>query len=183
MKEEYSNREMWGAVNEHKKKSTLKKRNSKRKKFDELANEKGFLIISEHNNVIHFSFYGRKYYYTLKTDTFRLKGEKATMDFSSFAETDYDEEYMLTFGKYKGSTLKQILLSDKQYLVWLFNTPTINPNLHKLLDEMLKSQDKTYHLIYDIDITCAEEVIEFIRAKLPKDKDIRDLSQITLRVI
>ena len=66
------------------------------------------------------------------------------------------EEYTLTFGKYKGKTLKEIYEEDEQYIDWLLDNST-DERIHKIIELTLdikipepEEQQKRLQLITEI---------------------------------
>ncbi|KUG01378.1 hypothetical protein AM587_10012027 [Phytophthora nicotianae] len=50
-----------------------------------------------------------------------------------------DGSYVMTYGKYKNKTIKQILNVDRQYLEWLFKSSCINEKAPKLKAALIEA--------------------------------------------
>ncbi|ETP31826.1 hypothetical protein F442_19338, partial [Phytophthora nicotianae P10297] len=50
-----------------------------------------------------------------------------------------DGSYVMTYGKYKNKTIKQILNVDRQYLEWLFKSSCINEKASKLKAALIEA--------------------------------------------
>lgn len=61
-----------------------------------------------------------RWLYTQELILTRSPELKAFLD-EKFKGTDMS--YQLTFGKYRGRTINQVLLMDRQYLEWLYSSP------------------------------------------------------------
>ena len=69
-------------------------------------------------NVITTSYWGVKYYVSLKSFSFRKEGCK---DWIEKKKQILKLNSILSFGKYKGIKIETIIETDKKYIIWLMN--------------------------------------------------------------
>jgi hypothetical protein len=66
-----------------------------------------------------------------------------TVNYEENKETISPGDYLITFGKYKGSTIKEIYLKDDEYITWVFNCRDFsNKKAYEMICEFLKNEKK-----------------------------------------
>lgn len=63
------------------------------------------------------------------------------IDYEKEKETISPSDYVITFGKYKGETIKEIYLKDDEYITWVFNCKDFsNKKAYEMICEFLKNE-------------------------------------------
>jgi predicted RNA-binding protein with PUA domain len=103
------------ALKEQRKKSKERKVNGSSNFF---VNNKIPYETTTIENIVTTEYWGIKYYVSLKSFSFRKEGTK---NWLVKKKKLFKITNSLTFGKYKGSKIKDIIENDKKYIIWLVN--------------------------------------------------------------
>lgn len=71
----------------------------------------------------------------LKTQPF-IKDNKELIDYIEKKLVDFNDEYIMKWGKYKNKSLSQINEIDNKYIQWLKSSDYVNKNCTRLVKEL-----------------------------------------------